>query len=147
MEVRELLSKYEYDGENAPIIFGSALCALNGTDPELGLNKVHICLSHSTPFLPNHSQKIYSHWKAYCKGGVGFSASEQIISYQNLKISLTDNCEWSLTTPQSATDTWGLFIARWGDSVPIRSIQTLPQLSRALSSTSNLMRLSIRKET
>ena len=30
MEVRDLLSKYEYDGDNAPIIRGSALGALNG---------------------------------------------------------------------------------------------------------------------
>ncbi len=30
MEVRELLSAYEYDGDNAPIIQGSALGALNG---------------------------------------------------------------------------------------------------------------------
>ncbi|WP_185873731.1 elongation factor Tu [Blattabacterium cuenoti] len=30
MEIRELLSKYEYDGENIPIIHGSALGALNG---------------------------------------------------------------------------------------------------------------------
>lgn len=36
MEVRELLNQYEYDGDNAPLIKGSALCALNGTEPELG---------------------------------------------------------------------------------------------------------------
>lgn len=30
MEVRELLDKYQYDGDNAHIIFGSALEALNG---------------------------------------------------------------------------------------------------------------------
>ena len=30
MEIRELLSKYEYDGDNSPIIKGSALGALNG---------------------------------------------------------------------------------------------------------------------
>lgn len=30
IEIRELLSKYEYDGENIPIIQGSALGALNG---------------------------------------------------------------------------------------------------------------------
>lgn len=36
MEIRELLNTYEYDGDNTPIIKGSALCALNGTDPELG---------------------------------------------------------------------------------------------------------------
>ena len=32
MEVRELLSFYEYDGDNTPIIAGSALGALNGED-------------------------------------------------------------------------------------------------------------------
>lgn len=36
MEVRELLNNYEYDGDNATFIKGSALCALNGTEPELG---------------------------------------------------------------------------------------------------------------
>ena len=33
MEVRELLSKYDFDGDNAPVIRGSALGALNG-EPE-----------------------------------------------------------------------------------------------------------------
>ena len=36
MEVRELLSTYEYDGDNTVFVKGSALCALNGTEPELG---------------------------------------------------------------------------------------------------------------
>jgi len=36
MEVRELLSAYDYDGDNCPLIKGSALSALNGTDPEIG---------------------------------------------------------------------------------------------------------------
>lgn len=36
MEVRELLSQYDYDGDNCEVIKGSALCALNGTDPEIG---------------------------------------------------------------------------------------------------------------
>lgn len=36
MEVRELLSAYDYDGDNTVFIKGSALCALNGTDPEIG---------------------------------------------------------------------------------------------------------------
>jgi elongation factor Tu len=33
-EVRELLKKYEFDGDNAPVIRGSALKALNTTTPE-----------------------------------------------------------------------------------------------------------------
>lgn len=36
MEVRELLSAYEFDGDNCPLIKGSALSALNGTDPAIG---------------------------------------------------------------------------------------------------------------
>ena len=32
MEMRELLDQYEYDGENTPIIRGSALGALNGVE-------------------------------------------------------------------------------------------------------------------
>jgi elongation factor Tu len=36
MEVRELLNQYEYDGDNAVFIKGSALCALQGTEPALG---------------------------------------------------------------------------------------------------------------
>src|SRR5512134_3730383 len=32
MEMRELLDQYEYDGDNTPIIRGSALGALNGVD-------------------------------------------------------------------------------------------------------------------
>lgn len=36
MEVRELLSQYEYDGENTSFVKGSALSALNGEDTPIG---------------------------------------------------------------------------------------------------------------
>jgi elongation factor Tu len=36
LEVRELLSKYEFDGDNIPVIRGSALCALEGREPAMG---------------------------------------------------------------------------------------------------------------
>ncbi|RKO96543.1 hypothetical protein CXG81DRAFT_12184 [Caulochytrium protostelioides] len=40
LEMRELLSEYGYDGENVPIIMGSALCALEGNQPEIGKDAV-----------------------------------------------------------------------------------------------------------
>ncbi len=46
MEVRELLTKYQYDGEKAKIVFGSALCALQGTQPEVGKDKVMELLNY-----------------------------------------------------------------------------------------------------
>ena len=36
MEVRELLDFYEFDGENAPVISGSALGGLNGDEKWVG---------------------------------------------------------------------------------------------------------------
>jgi elongation factor Tu len=40
MEVRELLAKYDYDGDGAKVVKGSALCAMNDTEPELGEKRV-----------------------------------------------------------------------------------------------------------
>ena len=36
LEIRELLSKYDFDGDNIPIIQGSAVAALEGKTPEIG---------------------------------------------------------------------------------------------------------------
>lgn len=40
MEMREILSTYNFDGENTPIIMGSALACLEGRDKEVGADKV-----------------------------------------------------------------------------------------------------------
>jgi elongation factor Tu len=40
MEIRELLSSYDFDGDNIPIVSGSALAALEGRDDEIGKNKI-----------------------------------------------------------------------------------------------------------
>lgn len=40
MEIRELLSKYEFPGDDIPIIVGSALKALEGDDSEVGVQSI-----------------------------------------------------------------------------------------------------------
>ncbi|MBN2675895.1 MAG: elongation factor Tu [Alphaproteobacteria bacterium] len=40
MEMRELLTKYDFDGDNAKIIRGSALAAVEGRDDEIGKNAI-----------------------------------------------------------------------------------------------------------
>lgn len=40
MEMRDLLTTYNFDGENTPIVMGSALAALDGRDPEIGHKKI-----------------------------------------------------------------------------------------------------------
>ncbi|KAL6264659.1 hypothetical protein P5V15_004759 [Pogonomyrmex californicus] len=40
MEIRELLSEMGFDGDNVPVVKGSALCALEGKNPEIGAQSV-----------------------------------------------------------------------------------------------------------
>ena len=40
MEIRELLSYYDFDGDAIPVISGSALAALEGRDDDIGKNKI-----------------------------------------------------------------------------------------------------------
>ncbi len=52
MEMRELLGTYGFEGEETPIIMGSALCALQGTQPELGQQKIDELLNAIDTWIP-----------------------------------------------------------------------------------------------
>jgi len=58
MEVRELLSKYEFDGDNIPIIRGSAVCALNDTNPEIGEQAVLELMKAVDEHIPTPARAI-----------------------------------------------------------------------------------------
>ena len=51
MEVRELLSEYEYDGDNTPIVVGSALKALEDPDGEWG-DKIVKLMEEVDEYIP-----------------------------------------------------------------------------------------------
>ena len=52
MEVRELLSKYGFDGDNIPIIKGSAVAALEDKTPEIGENAILELMQAVDDFIP-----------------------------------------------------------------------------------------------
>ena len=52
MEVRELLSKYEFPGDDTPIIRGSALHAMNGSNPEIGRGKILELMAAVDKYIP-----------------------------------------------------------------------------------------------
>ena len=52
MEMRELLTSYQYPGDDIPIIRGSALCALNGTNPELGHDAILKLMEAVDTYIP-----------------------------------------------------------------------------------------------
>ena len=52
LEVRELLSKYEFPGDDIPIIKGSALAALEGRDEELGKKSINELMAAVDSYIP-----------------------------------------------------------------------------------------------
>ncbi|MBK6297797.1 MAG: elongation factor Tu [Sphingomonadales bacterium] len=58
MEIRELLSKYDFDGDNIPVIQGSATCALNDTNPEIGREAVLKLMAAVDEFIPQPARPL-----------------------------------------------------------------------------------------
>jgi elongation factor Tu len=58
LEVRELLSNYDFDGDNIPIIKGSALAALEGRDPEIGENSIKELMKAVDEHIPQPDRPI-----------------------------------------------------------------------------------------
>ncbi|HEY0182684.1 MAG TPA: elongation factor Tu [Rhodopila sp.] len=52
MEVRELLSSYQFPGDDIPIIHGSALCALENKQPELGHDAILKLMEAVDAYIP-----------------------------------------------------------------------------------------------
>ena len=52
MEVRDLLNELEFDGDNSPVICGSALCALEDKDPEIGRDSIKKLVAAIDDYIP-----------------------------------------------------------------------------------------------
>jgi elongation factor Tu len=52
LEVRELLSNYEYPGDEIPIVKGSALAALEGRDEEIGKKSIQELMTAVDDYIP-----------------------------------------------------------------------------------------------
>ncbi|MEQ8934902.1 MAG: elongation factor Tu [Amphiplicatus sp.] len=58
MEIRELLSKYEFPGDDIPIIKGSALAALEGKTPEIGENAIKALMEAVDSYIPTPPRPV-----------------------------------------------------------------------------------------
>jgi translation elongation factor TU len=52
LEVRELLSSYEFPGDDIPIVKGSALCALEDRSPEIGRDAILKLMAEVDSYIP-----------------------------------------------------------------------------------------------
>jgi elongation factor Tu len=58
LEVRELLSKYDFPGDDIPIVQGSALCALEGRNPEVGHDSILKLMDAVDAYIPQPERPI-----------------------------------------------------------------------------------------
>ncbi|MBX7457123.1 elongation factor Tu [Qipengyuania sp. 1NDH17] len=58
LEVRELLSEYGFDGDDIPIVKGSALAALEGRDPEIGENSIKELMDAVDSYIPQPDRPV-----------------------------------------------------------------------------------------
>ena len=58
MEMRELLSTYGFEGDDTPVILGSALCSIEGKQPEIGVQKVDELLNAIDDWIPTPQRDV-----------------------------------------------------------------------------------------
>src|SRR5690606_15725423 len=58
LEIRELLSKYDFDGDNIPIIAGSAVAALENKTPEIGHDAVLKLMQAVDDWIPQPERPL-----------------------------------------------------------------------------------------
>jgi elongation factor Tu len=58
MEIRELLTSYDFPGDDIPIIAGSALAAVEGRNPEIGKDKVLELMAAVDAYIPTPTRAL-----------------------------------------------------------------------------------------
>lgn len=58
LEIRELLSKYEFPGDEIPIVKGSALMALEGKRPEIGRDAILSLMAEVDRYIPTPARAV-----------------------------------------------------------------------------------------
>ena len=58
MELRELLDKYGFPGDDIPIVAGSALAAMEERDPEIGANKILELMKAVDDYIPTPARAL-----------------------------------------------------------------------------------------
>jgi elongation factor Tu len=58
MEVRELLSSYQFPGDDIPIVKGSALAAVEGRDPAIGEDRILELMTQVDAYIPQPERPI-----------------------------------------------------------------------------------------
>lgn len=58
MEIRELMTQIGYDGDNVPFVSGSALCALEDRQPEIGSEAIVKLMEAVDSYIPTPTREL-----------------------------------------------------------------------------------------
>jgi elongation factor Tu len=58
MEIRDLLTSYDYPGDDIPVIAGSALAAMEGRDPEIGEESIKKLMAAVDEYIPQPARAV-----------------------------------------------------------------------------------------
>lgn len=127
IEIRELLTDFGFDGINTPVIYGSALLALNGDTSELGEQSVKKLLDAIDEYIPTPTRDLTSPFMlpidnaftvpgrgtvviGTLKRGIAYKNAEaELLGFdQHLKTTLSDIQVFKQSVPQVSS--WNMFL-------------------------------------
>ncbi|CAI2161717.1 1292_t:CDS:1 [Funneliformis geosporum] len=79
-EIKEDLRKAGYDAEKIPIIGGSALCALEGRNPEMGEEKISDLLDAIDNYIPTPQRNVDAPFKMYIKDIISITGQGTVVT-------------------------------------------------------------------
>ncbi len=96
MEMRELLGTYGYDGDNTPIIMGSALAALEGRDPEIGEQAITKLMTAIDEHIPMPVRELSKPFLMPCEDTFSISGRGTVVTGRVERGSLKKGAEIEL---------------------------------------------------
>jgi elongation factor Tu len=114
MEMRELLTTYGFDGDETPVILGSALCALEGRRPEIGTEKIDELLKAVDEWIPTPVREmdkpfLMSVEDVFSIAGRGTVASGRVergILKRDTEVELVGKCDAPIKTKVTDIETF-----------------------------------------
>lgn len=95
MEVRELLTSYKYPGDDVPVIKGSARCALENTNPELGKQAIMKLMETVDSYIPEPTRLVDGPFKMPIESVFSIAGRGTVVTgrVESGKVKVGEDCE------------------------------------------------------
>jgi elongation factor Tu len=126
MEMRELLSSYGFEGDETPIIMGSALCALEGREKDIGETKIDELLEAVDSWIPTPARDTEKPF---------LMAVEDVFSIAGRGTVVSGRVERGILRKDSEVELVGKGTTASSPRSPTSRLSRSPATSRALATT------------